>query len=376
MKIHQRFILHLLYGLVVWLMLVALTVPITMEGILPNLGFSDEKYEWFVLIVVGFDSILCLIWFGWYIGSPLLLIMKWIDQLANEDFSRLNDSPKIYNRNGKLKMRFRLYQEVIAQLDYMRAQLEQAGIERLQLEQDKRNWIAGISHDLKTPLTYIKGYATLLLNPTYRWSEEEQRSFIQEINDKSTHMEHLVEDINLVIRFDGSQSVPIHKIEQNIIQFVQQILADVSSDLRAKKHHFELQIKTDQMDLQFDSNLLKRALVNIYMNSVIHNIASARIITTVEKRESLLIIEIQDNGIGMTEETQQNLFDQYFRGTPTEQKSEGTGLGMAIVKSLIEAHGGSIVVESKLQQGTKFTVTLPIERNDENKREQKICAPY
>ena len=369
MKIHQRFILHLLYGLIVWLMLVALTVPITMEGILPNLGFGEEKHEWFVLVVVGFDSILCLIWFGWYIGSPLLFIMKWIDQLANEDFSRLNDSQKIYKRNGKLKMRFRLYQEVIVQLDYMRAQLEQAGIERLQLEKDKRNWIAGISHDLKTPLTYIKGYATLLLNPSYHWSEEEQRSFIQEIDDKSTHMEHLVEDINLAIRFDGSQSVPIHKTEKNIIQFVQQILADVSNDLRAKKHHFELQIKTDQTDLHFDSNLLKRALVNIYMNAVIHNVSSVRIKTTVKKRESLLIIEVQDNGIGMTEETQQNLFHQYFRGTPTEQNSEGTGLGMAIVKSLIEAHGGSIGVESELQRGTKFIVTLPIDKVSENKRE-------
>jgi signal transduction histidine kinase len=340
-----------------------------MEGILPNLGFGDEKYEWFVLIVVGFDSILCLIWFGWYIGSPLILIMKWIDQLANEDFSQLHDAQKIYKQSGKLKMRFRLYQEVIAQLNQMRAQLERAGIERLQLEKDKRDWIAGISHDLKTPLTYIKGYATLLLNPTYQWSKEEQHSFIQEIEDKSTHMEHLVEDINLAIRFDGSQSVPIHKTEQNLIQFVQQILAAISNDLRAKKHHFELRIKTDQMNLHFDSNLLKRAFENIYMNAVIHNEVPVEVITTVKKQDAMFIIEIQDNGVGMTEETQRHLFHRYYRGTSTEQKSEGTGLGMAIVKSLIEAHGGSIVVESELQQGTKFIVTLPIDKVSENKRE-------
>ena len=360
MKIHQRFILHLLYGLFVWLMLVAVTVPITMEGILPNLGFGDERYEWFVLVVVGFDSILCLIWLGWYIGSPLILIMKWIDQLANEDFSQLNDFQKIYKQSGKLKMRFRLYQEVIGQLDQMRAQLERAGIERLQLEKDKRDWIAGISHDLKTPLTYIKGYATLLLNPTYHWSKDEQRSFIQEIDDKSTHMEHLVEDINLAIRFDGSQSVPIHKTEQNMVQFVQQVLADISNGLRAKKHYFELQIEAEEMKVHFDSNLLKRAFENIYMNAVLHNEDPVQIVTTVKKQGAMFMIDIQDNGIGMTEETQQNLFHRYFRGTSTEQKSEGTGLGMAIVKSLIEAHGGSIDVESKLQRGTKFTITLPI----------------
>lgn len=364
MKIQQRFILHLLLGLVAWLTLVALTVPVVMEGILPNLGFGEEKYEWMILVVVGLDTILCFIWFGWYVGSPLLFIMKWINQLANEDFSPLMDYGKIYMRNGKLKMRFRLYQEVITQLDDMRAQLEKAGIERVQLEKAKRDWIAGISHDLKTPLTYIKGYSTLLLNPNYHWSQEEQRSFIQEIDDKGTHMEHLVQDINLAIRFDGSHSVPIHKTRQNFLLFVQQILADVSNDLRAQKHQFELQTKTEDFMMEYDPNLLKRAFQNIYMNAAIHNEAAVLVTTTVEKQQDVLIIHIQDNGIGMTEETQKNLFRRYYRGTTTEQKSEGTGLGMAIVKSLIEAHGGSITVESELQRGTKFTILLPFEKQD------------
>ena len=359
MKIQQRFILHLLFGLVVWLMLVSLTVPLTMSGILPKLGFGDEKYEWFVLIVVGFDSIICLIWFAWYIGSPLLLIMKWIGQLANEDFSPLIEYEKIYKHNGKLKMRFRLYQEVIVQLEYMRSQLEKVREERIQLEKAKRDWIAGISHDLKTPLTYIKGYATLLLNSDYHWSEKEQRSFIQEIDEKGTHMEQLVQDINLAMRFDGSQSVPIHKTTQNIILFVQQVLADVSNDLRAQKHHFELQTDIHDFMMEFDPNLLKRAFQNIYMNAAIHNEAPVLVTTTVEKQPDVLLIYIQDNGIGMSEDTQQNLYSRYYRGTTTEHKSEGTGLGMAIVKSLIEAHEGMITVESALQRGTKFTIILP-----------------
>jgi len=363
MKIQQRFVLHLLLGFAVWLLLLAFTVPLVMEGILPEVGLDDEKYEWFVIVIMGFDTVLCIIWFGWYFASPLLLIMRWIDQLANEDFSPFKDSEKIYTRKQKLKMRFRLYQEVITQLYHMQEQLQKAKVERTQLEKAKREWIAGISHDLKTPLTYIKGYSKLLLNKDYDWSKAEQRSFIQEIDDKGTHMEQLVQDLNLSMRFDGSQSVPIHKTTQNIIAFIQQVLADISNDLRAQKHHFELQTEMNELAIQFDSQLLKRALQNIYMNAVIHNEAPVMIRTTLERKQDGLTITIQDNGIGMTEETQQNLFNRYYRGTTTEQKSEGTGLGMAIVKSLIEAHDGEITVESELHKGTKFILILPLEKD-------------
>ncbi|WP_419393013.1 sensor histidine kinase [Cytobacillus praedii] len=259
-----------------------------------------------------------------------------------------------------MKIRYRLYQEVITQLSDLRLRLEKAKDEREQVEEAKRDWIAGVSHDLKTPLTYIKGYSKLLLSPDYNWSKEEQHNFIQEIDDKGTHMEQLVEDLNLAIRFEGAQLMPINKIAQNIVTFVQQVLADVSNDLRAQKHQFEMYTELDALVMEIDSHLLKRALQNIYINAVIHNESPITITTTLKKDQNSLTICIQDNGIGLTKETQQNLFNRYYRGTTTEQKSEGTGLGMAIVKSLIEAHEGVIEVESVIQQGTTFTIILPI----------------
>ncbi len=360
MKIQQRFIQHLILGFGFWLLLLALTVPLAMEGIMPKLGLGAERYEWIVLLIIGLVTVIWIIWFGWYFGSPLLLVMKWINQLANEDVSPLIERDKIYNRKGKFKMRFHLYKEVIMQLDHMQAQLQKAKVERAKLEEAKRDWIAGISHDLKTPLTYIKGYSTLLLNPDYEWSKEEQRNFIQEIDAKGTHMEQLVQDLNLAMRFDSVQSAPIRKTTQNIVTFVQQVVADVSNDLLAQRHHFELKSEIHDLAMGFDPHLLKRALQNIYMNAVIHNEAPVMIKTTINKQQDKLNICIQDNGIGMTEETQQQLFNRYYRGTTTDQKSEGTGLGMAIVKNLIKAHDGMITVESEPQQGTTFTVTLPI----------------
>ena len=78
MKIQQRFILHLLLGFVTYLVLLSCTVLLVMAGILPMLGLGDEKYEWIVMVVLGFDTVLCIIWFGWYFGSPLLLVMSLI----------------------------------------------------------------------------------------------------------------------------------------------------------------------------------------------------------------------------------------------------------------------------------------------------------
>ncbi|WP_057767869.1 sensor histidine kinase [Cytobacillus praedii] len=360
MKVQHRFIRYLLLGFAFWLLVLTIIIPIIMQLILPKFGLVGEKYEWIVPIIICIVTLLCIILFGWYFGSPLMLVMKGINQLAHEDFTALQEQKKIYTRKGKLKIRYRLYQEVITQLSDLRLRLEKAKDEREQVEEAKRDWIAGVSHDLKTPLTYIKGYSKLLLSPDYNWSKEEQHNFIQEIDDKGTHMEQLVEDLNLAIRFEGAQLMPINKIAQNIVTFVQQVLADVSNDLRAQKHQFEMYTELDKLVMEIDSHLLKRALQNIYINAVIHNESPITITTTLKKDQNSLTICIQDNGIGLTKETQQNLFNRYYRGTTTEQKSEGTGLGMAIVKSLIEAHEGVIEVESVIQQGTTFTIILPI----------------
>ncbi|QTD42725.1 sensor histidine kinase KdpD [Sporosarcina sp. Te-1] len=358
MKIQRRFIEHFLLGVLIWILLLAATLPVTMEGILPYYGLVGEGYEWVVLVIVGVISIISIVWFGWYFGSPLIRIMSWIKQLAEGDFASFHDYENTCTKNGKFKMRYRLYKEVIDQLMDMRTQLERARVERAEVEEAKRDWIAGISHDLKTPLTYIKGYSTLLLNPDYKWSEEEQRNFVEEIDKKGTHMEQLVEDLNLAMRFDSSQTVPIHKTTQDIVGFTRNVLTEVSNDLRAQSHQFELRAE-HPVQVAFDPKLLKRALQNLFMNAVVHNEAPVTIITTIEQRVHEVVLTIQDDGIGMTEETVRNVFNRYFRGTTTEQTSEGTGLGVAIVKSLVEAHDGTIEVKSTFQKGTTITITLP-----------------
>lgn len=360
MKIQQRILMHLLLGVVMYVLVLTCTIPLTLEWILPKLNIIESTRELVIVLLFCVETLLMMAWIAWYIGSPLLVLLKWIEQLTSEDFTKFRGYEKIHNRKGHLKLRFRIYKEVILHLEDMRIKLMQAKVERGEVEQAKQDWIAGISHDLKTPLTYIKGYSALLLNPDYEWSAKEQHEFIKEIDSKGSHMEQLVGDLNLAMQIENANKIPVRKTTQNIVTFIQQIIADISNDQRAKRHTFEFQTSEDEYVSEFDTKLLKRALENIYMNAVIYNDESVCVITSLKEQNNKLILCIEDDGIGMDKEALQQVFYRYYRGTTTEHQSEGTGLGMAITKSLIEAHGGTIVVESEQNRGTRFTISLPI----------------
>src|SRR5699024_210129 len=228
--------------------------------------------------------------------------MKWINQLAYENLSQFGEYEKMCTRQGKFKMQYRLYQEVFTQLEDMRLQLEKAKVERAQVEIAKRDWIAGISHDLKTPLTYIQGYSTLLLNVDYNWSNKEQHKFIQEIHDKGTHMEQLVQDLSLAIRFDGSQKVPVHQTSKTIVMFIQQVLDKVSNRLCAQQHQFQSQTMTQEIRTAFAAQLLKRAFINIYMNSILKNHEPATILSLIDCDKEHVGIHSRDDSKEITEE--------------------------------------------------------------------------
>src|SRR5699024_303915 len=123
------------------------------------------------------------------------------------------------------------------------------------------------------------------------------------------------QDLSLAIRLDGAQRIPIHSSTQNIVSVIQHVLADMSNDLRAQPHHFELITETKDIQITFDPHLFKRVLHNIYMNSILHNKQPVNIITTIRQKQQHVNIYIQDDGIGMTDETKQNIFNRYYRGT-------------------------------------------------------------
>ncbi|WP_339218721.1 HAMP domain-containing sensor histidine kinase [Paenibacillus sp. FSL W7-1332] len=362
MRIKTRFTMHLALGLILWMLGTGLLVVIMIEGFLPLLDIHVSMDEEGLVVgwVFGISTLLCIVLFGWYFGGPIGFIMAWIHRLSQDNYKQPANLSKIYTRKGKLRMRFRLYQEVLEHLHSLGSILQANEVERTQIEEAKQEWIAGISHDLKTPLTYIKGYSALLLNDQYEWSKEEAISFIREMDDKGKHMEELIQDLSLVTQLNRADgALPLQKTNQDIVEFTKRVVADISNNPQASSYHLHFQADSPAIQVDFDSKFMQRILQNIMMNSILHNPEHTDIYVQITDEGEHAAIRIMDNGVGMPAHMLEHLFQQYYRGTTTESSSDGTGLGMAIVYKLVQAHDGAINVESEPSQGTTFTIRLP-----------------
>ncbi|MEH6945085.1 sensor histidine kinase [Bacillus sp. JJ722] len=355
-RLGLRLVGHVMISLVLLCLVISAGLSILTELILPQEG--DKQDNW-VLISLFIIMVCFLIVFGWSIGKPLYYIIGWINRLANGIYVDPEKHQKIYSSKvKKLKRPYRLYKELINQLHTLSDVLEDSKMERSRVDKMKTEWIAGISHDLKTPLTYIKGYSSMMLSSQYDWTKEEGIKFLMEIEQKASHMEDLISDLNLSIRLDERQP-PLKWEQTDLIEFVRRIVVDVTNDPRAVGYNLSLETTESHVETLLDVKLLQRALHNIMLNAILHNPAGTNVKIHI-MRNSHLYIDIADDGIGMDEEAIDCLFNRYYRGTSTDVLSEGTGLGMAIAKQLVVAHGGDINVTSGVDEGTSISVKLPL----------------
>ena len=121
--------------------------------------------------------------------------------------------------------------------------------------------------------------------------------------------------------------------------------------------------KNDRLFVHIDDKLFRRAIGNLIINALTHNPPETSVIICVERSgQDKVSIIVRDNGVGISDKEQSELFERYYRGTNTQEKPEGSGLGLAIAKQIILLHGGIITVKSKVNEGTEFTVSIPIKQ--------------
>ncbi|GAA0133851.1 hypothetical protein YSY43_06910 [Paenibacillus sp. YSY-4.3] len=365
MNIKLRFSIHFIIGLFTWMVGMGFVVMLIVDGILPRLGLYEGMagYDSILLILFAVSIIVSSLIFSWYFSNPIWFIISWISRLSRGHYQEPAVSHKIYTKRDKLKRPYRLYSEIITNIHELSIHLRKSQQEREKLEQLKKDWIAGISHDLKTPLTYISGYSALLLSEEYSWSEEEKISFMQEILKKSKHMETLIQDFNLSLQLQETKSqIPLRLEEGNLVEFLKSLLADTWNDPDLQEYDLSFHCDEDSILFSFDRRLLYRAIQNLLINAVMHNPPGTAISVQLTYVQNQFIkITIEDNGVGMDRHTLENLFKKYYRGesavSPTARY--GMGLGMSIVKDLILAHGGHISVDSIVAKGTSFYITIP-----------------
>ncbi|MNJ47341.1 Signal-transduction histidine kinase senX3 [compost metagenome] len=296
-------------------------------------------------------------WFGQRTGTPILHMMDWLKSLGKgnytEPVNRLGQ-PGSIGRDGKRKGNFAIYSDVMDSLATLTSTLKRDAIARKETEKARDEWIAGVSHDLKTPLSSIKGYAYMLENDDYEWSTEEVRSFAKVMLDKSNHMEGLISDLNLEYQLRSGITLPYTELVE-LNAYIPETLygAGISQDNQAMRIVF---VPTEQpVYLNVYKPWFQRIIDNLTVNAFLHNHGDTILTVTVFILESGKIgLSFSDNGNGMDEETQMRLFERYYRGTDTESATEGSGLGMAVAKALVEVHHGVIHVESKKGEGTNI----------------------
>ncbi|AJI22772.1 HAMP domain-containing histidine kinase [Priestia megaterium] len=332
-------------------------------------SITDEsiiRKAWMISIIVAVSVLIATIafsiWNAFRYGGPLLLFTSWLGRMGSGNYSEVlteKERKRVFRKNGKVRFQYRLYSEVITAFYEMAEQLSLAEKERKQLETTREEWMTGISHDLRTPLSTIQGYGHMLESGHYNWNEEELKEIGQTLRDKSEYMVELVEDFSLAFKLKNNVVV-LETKKVDVHQLLQHIVLKFVNDRTIENVHFSYVPAHLQPFTQADPRWFERMLDNLIFNAIKHNPKNTTItISTVIKSDRVLIT-IQDDGIGMDEETQKNLFDRYYRGTNTTEKTEGAGLGMSIAKAICELHKGHIEVRSTLHEGTAIILHLPL----------------
>lgn len=250
-----------------------------------------------------------------------------------------------------------MFRDIFAALNKMDMEIRQSDKIKEETENARTEWIANITHDLKTPLSPVKGYAELLADNQIAGVETAQE-YGKIILKNVSHVEKLLNDLKLTYQID-SGVVPYNPQEVLITRYVKEVVIDIINDPAFSKRIIEFESDGQELIVFLDPDLLRRAIQNIIINALIHNPPDTKIKISIGKSAaSVVFISICDNGSGMDEAEQAKLFNRYYRGTNTREKPEGSGLGLAIAKQIVVLHGGNISVKSSPDIGTEFIITL------------------
>ncbi|MCM8795734.1 MAG: HAMP domain-containing histidine kinase [Candidatus Omnitrophica bacterium] len=234
----------------------------------------------------------------------------------------------------------------------------------------KTDFISSVSHELRTPLTSIKGYASILLAEKLGPLQPEIRERLEKINRHSDELVHMVNDLLDISRIESGK-VAMKQEDQNLKKIVQDVLDLLSVQLKEKNIELSVDIPPDAYAVFVDLNQIVRVFINLIGNAIKFTPYQGKISILAHKIERRVQVDITDTGCGIPKEAQELIFEEFYRvDNPVNQQVKGAGLGLALVKHIIEAHGGKIWVKSSPGMGATFSFTLP--RTEENYGDKNI----
>lgn len=220
-------------------------------------------------------------------------------------------------------------------------------------ENIRKRLTGDISHELKTPLTNIQSHLEAMIDGIWEPTEERLLS----VKEEAERLSSLVSDMQKLNKYDEA-SIKLKKDNVNISDIICFVIFQFSN--LAKSKNIKIEYEKKNINLYCDKDKITQALVNILSNAIRYSNEGSTIFIEERLKDNKVIISIEDQGIGISEEDLKYVFERFYRADKSRTRATGgTGIGLTIVKSIVSSHGGEVKLESKLGEGSKFTIILP-----------------
>lgn len=302
----------------------------------------------FLLIIVSINTLITY-FLSKQIVNPIIRLRNATRQIQQGNYDFQLKAPS----KDEIGSLFQSFEEA-------RKRLKESEETQMKYEQSRNELITNISHDLKTPITTIKGYIEGILDGVPQ-SKEKRDKYLQTIYQNAVHMESLIEDLFLLSKFDLDQS--LYQFEEiNIKEYLADCYEELQFDLQEKGIKLQYEANYDEQKLiKADRQQLKRVIQNIINNAINYrNAFNPEINIRLTEQEQEALIEIKDNGSGTSPEILEKIFDRFYKEDLSRSAcSSGSGLGLYIARKIIVEHGGHIWAKSQPGYGASIFFTLP-----------------
>lgn len=298
-----------------------------------------------VLVVTG---ILLILWLRRSMFRPMNQLKDAMKKIAEGDL----DTELVTKEKGEIK-------DLFDNFEIMRKQLKSTAEEKALVEKTNRELISNISHDLKTPITSIKGYVEGIMDGVAD-TPEKMNKYIRTIYNKANDMDLLINELTVYSQLDA-KSIPYRFHQISVTDYFGDCIEEVGLDLEQKGIHFEYTNEVDKgVQIWADPEQLKRVINNIINNSVKYRRKeNASITIHVADLKNQVRIDMEDNGKGIPKEDLEKIFERFYRTDASRNSAQGgSGIGLSISKKIVEEHGGEIWATGEEGKGLAIHFTL------------------
>ena len=327
----------------------------------PVIALANVAFTARLMFISPHDLVLLTLLIGFAL-TPGIAVASLIGSRIAATIASLSDGAAQMAR-GDLSTR--VHGEGIAELgalaasfNGMAAQLEEAASERAEIDRTRRDLIAAVSHDLRTPLASLRALAEAL-NDGVVDDPEHVRRYLTLIAGETERLNGLIDDLFELARLE-SGALRLDRAPVPASELIAETIARMAPQAERKEVALTGGVPHNLPPILADAQQLARVLLNLVQNAIRHTPSGGQVQLRACQQGDALLITVEDNGEGIPPADLPRVFDRFYRGDPARSREAGSGLGLAIARGLVEAHGGRIWVESTPGQGARFAFTIPL----------------